>query len=154
MAVPSAALLAGVTGRCYCGAVSLRSDEPPETVAYCHCADCKRITGAPLPAFAAFRDADFDMTDSAAQTFSVTKGVQRWFCRTCGSPLAARFDYLPGQVYVPLGVLDQAMDLPPQMHCHSERREKWLCIDDDLPRVTGSARDALTSGADGRPAGS
>ena len=38
-------------------------------------------------------------------------GVERWNCPQCGSPLAATFDYLPGQVYVPFGILDQAAEI-------------------------------------------
>ncbi|MEM6423293.1 MAG: GFA family protein, partial [Pseudomonadota bacterium] len=42
------------TGRCYCGAITLEATAAPLTAAYCHCADCRRWTGAPVAAFAAF----------------------------------------------------------------------------------------------------
>ena len=71
------------------------------------------------------------------------KGVERWFCETCGSPLGARYDYLPGQVYVPLGLIDQAAELPPSLHSHSSSALPWLCIKDHLARQEHSARDAL-----------
>ena len=32
------------TGRCYCGGIARSAQEPPQTVAYCHCTDCRRIT--------------------------------------------------------------------------------------------------------------
>ena len=64
-------------------------------------------------------------------------------CPECGSPLAARFDYLPGQSYVPLGILDQAAELVPVRHCHADAKLPWLHIDDDAERVAGSARAEL-----------
>ncbi|MBW4709647.1 GFA family protein [Roseobacter sp. YSTF-M11] len=138
----------GVTGRCYCGAKSLRSSAAPHVVAYCHCTDCKRVTGAPVAAFAAFCEADLIITPDPGPPVSHHPGVVRWFCTACGSPLAAQYDYLPGQVYVPIGLLDQAADLEPSLHSHAENRVPWLHIDDDLPRQTGSGRDILLSPPD------
>jgi len=113
------------------------------TVAYCHCTDCRRWTGSPLPAFAAFSDADIVPPDSAP--LEVAPGVKRWACHVCGSPMMARFDYLPGQTYVPLGVLDDAAQLPPEIHCHANQQLPWLHVNDTLPRAADSARDALNS---------
>lgn len=76
-----------------------------------------------------------------------TPGVQRWSCETCGSPLAAWFDYLPDQIYVPVGLFDQIEALAPKLHSHAENAPHWLHIDDDLPRQTGSARAVLCDGA-------
>ena len=66
------------------------------------------MTGAPVAAFAAFSDGVVRLTPDPGPASEVSPGVLRRFCRACGSPLTAAFDYLPGQVYVPLGVLDQA----------------------------------------------
>ncbi len=70
-------------------------------------------------------------------------GVRRWTCETCGSPLAAAFDYLAGQVYVPLGIIDQADALAPVLHSHANSALPWLHIEDDLPRSPGTARTRL-----------
>lgn len=43
-----------LTGRCYCGATTVQATLAPLTVAYCHCIDCRRVTGAQVAAFAAF----------------------------------------------------------------------------------------------------
>ena len=137
-----------VTGRCYCGAMRLRARRMPQTVAYCHCSDCRRWSGAPVAGFAAFAEGELDFTPSLGAAFSPAPGVKRWSCRDCGSPLAAWFDVLPGQIYVPLGLIDQAAELPPQLHCHNDARLPWLHIDDDLKRHGGSGRDSLTATTD------
>ncbi|KPA21718.1 Glutathione-dependent formaldehyde-activating enzyme [Shimia sp. SK013] len=132
-----------ITGRCYCGAVLLVSDHLPATVAYCHCSDCRRWTGAPLPAFAAFGADHLSAKPDQGTGISHTQGVTRWNCNACGSPLMARFEYLPDQVYVPLGLIDQAADLAPALHCHADAAYPWLHLQDDAPRVFGSARNTL-----------
>ncbi|WP_298914757.1 GFA family protein [uncultured Roseobacter sp.] len=134
-----------ITGRCYCGAKSLRASSEPLSVVYCHCSDCKRVTGAPLAAFAGFSEAILTISPDPGPPCSHHPGVDRWFCKDCGSPLAARYDYLPGQIYVPLGLLDQAETLQPSMHCHAASNYAWLHLADGLPRQQNSGRDALLS---------
>ncbi len=132
-----------VTGRCYCGKVSLATSAAPLCVTYCHCADCRRVTGSPLPAFAGFDEGAVTLTPALTPVSPLAPGVMRQFCPDCGSQLTARFDYLPGQVYVPLGVLDQADELPPKLHCHAGSALPWLQLDDGLPRAQDSGRDEL-----------
>ena len=132
-----------ITGRCYCGGITLSALEAPQTVAYCHCTDCRRITGAPVAAFVAFGENEVQLSPDWPPSRSFTPGVTRWFCPDCGSPLAAVFDYLPGQIYLPLGLIDQAAQLPPELHAHDRYRLPWLQIHDDIPRVGGSSRTIL-----------
>ncbi|MEO0401072.1 MAG: GFA family protein [Pseudomonadota bacterium] len=117
------------------------------TVAYCHCTDCRRWTGAPVAAFAAFLRSDLVAAPALAPPLEHAPGVERWTCPKCGSPLAARFDYLPDQVYVPLGIIDQADRLAPVLHSHADSALPWLHIDDDTPRAPASARDVLATGS-------
>ena len=57
----------------------------------------------------------------------------------------ATFDYLPEQVYVPLGVLDQADQLAPEVHCHADKTLPWLHIEDETDRIAGSGRASLNA---------
>ena len=129
-----------ITGRCYCGTSRLSANEPPTSVAYCHCADCRRITGAPVAAFAEFNESAVTFEPGAGSSVSINPGVVRTFCSNCGSTLSGRYDYLPGRVYIAVGLLDQANDYVPQLHAHAGERIQWLCIDDRLQRCEGSAR--------------
>ena len=115
------------------------------TVAWCHCADCRRWTGAPAPAFAAFEA----VRVTGAPEVTHPSGVVRQNCPACGSPLAARFPYLPGQTYVPVGVLDRAEELTPGLHCHGASQLPWVRLDDDLPRHDASGRQMLNEAGDG-----
>ncbi|WP_153768282.1 GFA family protein [Labrenzia sp. CE80] len=132
-----------ITGRCYCGASTISANAQPSAIAYCHCADCRRVTGAPVSAFAAFDASAVTISSAALQKVTANPGVTRTFCGSCGSPIAGSYDYLPGQTYISLGLLDQIDVLSPQMHAHADARPDWLCIKDDLPRFSSSSRDKL-----------
>ncbi|MGH1416500.1 MAG: GFA family protein [Pelagimonas sp.] len=133
-----------LSGRCYCGTTSFHADGPPLTVAYCHCGDCRRWSGAPVSAFAAMSPSAVHVTPQMIWKSSFT-GVTRANCPECGSPLAARFDYLPDQIYIPVGLFDQPELLLPQHHSHFGSRLDWLHLTDDLPKSEASARGALLS---------
>lgn len=129
----------------------MQANTPAQTVTYCHCADCKRVTGAPVTAFAAVATGVVQLSAQAAGTIrhvSHNDGVERWFCGKCGSPLKAWFRYLPEQDYLPLGVLDQAPDLAPQHHCYVQSAMPWLNFDDGLPRSDDSGAETLGKAAD------
>ncbi|WP_237072679.1 GFA family protein [Pseudaestuariivita rosea] len=132
-----------LTGRCYCGFFTLKAGAAPDTVAYCHCSDCRRLTGAPVGAFAAFKPSDIDLKPVLGDGATHNPGVRRWFCHKCGSPIAAQFDYLPDQIYVPLGIIDQADALAPQIHCYWQNRLSWLQLEDSLEKSERSARTTL-----------
>ncbi|MGI9408847.1 MAG: GFA family protein [Hyphomicrobiaceae bacterium] len=137
-----------ISGRCYCGATTIAATQAPTIVAYCHCVDCRRVTGAPVAAFAAFDETAVRFSPTEGQQVSVNAGATRTFCPQCGSPLAGRYDYLPGQIYIALGILDQANDLAPNLHAHEGQRLTWLHIDDDLERIASTSRACLSGAAD------
>ena len=137
---------AALSGRCYCGSCRIEA-KAPLIVAYCHCNDCRRVTGAPVGAFAAFSPDDVGFVPPLGAGVSHNPGVRRWFCADCGSPLAATYDYLPGQVYVPIGLFDQAQELTPEIHAHAESRLPWLHIEDGLERIEGSSQAVLQGAA-------
>jgi hypothetical protein len=137
-----------ISGRCYCGGTIMHSTQLPKVVSYCHCNDCRRVTGAPVAAFAAFEEGALSWAPNEGKAVTINPGVTRTFCETCGSPLTGRYDYLPGTVYVALGILDQANELSPQLHSHHNNRLDWLCIEDDLERAGESARAKLQEAAE------
>jgi len=134
-----------ITGQCYCGAISLESSEHPSDVVYCHCNDCRRVSGAPVAAYAAFGTAAVSFTPREGKSVSVNPGAVRYFCDECGSQLASRYDYLPGKIYIAVGVIDRVESLVPTSHAHNHNRLPWLRIDDNLQCFGSSARTYLNS---------
>ncbi|MGH1480076.1 MAG: GFA family protein [Geminicoccales bacterium] len=74
----------------------IQVEKATDAVAYYHCADCRRVTGAPVAAFAAFDETAVAFTPNEGRKVMASPGVTRIFCETCGSPLTGRYDYLPG----------------------------------------------------------
>lgn len=136
-----------LTGRCYCAKTTLSASESAQVVAYCHCAGCRRLSGAPVAAFAAFGGGILTIVPPPQHAAQVSDGVNRWFCAGCGAAVAATYDYLPEQVYVPVGLWDQVDDLAPASHSHAASAVSWLHLSDDLPRHMASGRDALSEQA-------
>jgi len=134
-----------LTGRCYCGSIRFSTTEQPLSVVYCHCESCRRATGAPVAAFAGLDETVVTFTPNEGRGVSVKAGVTRTFCSSCGSSLVGRYDYIPGQVYISLGVIDQANVLVPTLHCHESERLSWLQISDNLERSNTSARSKLNN---------
>ncbi|MEL6479641.1 MAG: GFA family protein [Pseudomonadota bacterium] len=132
-----------IRGRCYCGRTWFEASAPPKAVTYCHCSDCRRVTGAPVAAFAAFYEAAIRFTPDEGRVVQAVPEVKRSFCPDCGSPLTGRYDYLPGAVYVAIGLFDDPGAFPPQRHSHADQELCWLRLDDDLNRHAGSARSEL-----------
>ncbi len=97
-----------------------------------------------MPAFAAF--APSGVTGLSGEGVTINAGVNRWICGKCGSPMAATFDYLPTQIYIPIGVIDDADDLSPQVHCFAEQALSWLHMNDGVTKQTGTGRDTLLGG--------
>lgn len=102
------------------------------------------MTGSPVTAFAAFREADVTFHPNEGKAITANPGVTRSFCPDCGSPLTGRYAYFPDRVWIALGLIDQAADLPPQIHSHEAARLPWLHIEDDLPRESASSRHSLS----------
>lgn len=99
-----------------------------------------------MAAFAAFSEGDVQISGAKLTSVSVSDGVERSFCGDCGSPVLGRYAYLPGQIYVSLGLLDQAGALAPETHCHVDEALGWLHIEDNAERIAGTARAVLQRG--------
>ena len=127
-------------GGCLCGAIRYRAGAEPIWVAYCHCASCRRATGAPVTAYAGFSAADFTYVGGAPAHYASSPGVRRSFCSRCGTPLTYEGERWPGEVHVLLGTLDRPERLEPQGHAFREEQIPWLRLDDaDEPeRSAGS----------------
>jgi hypothetical protein len=121
-----------VTVSCRCGSVQLRIGAAPITQFYCHCDDCRAVTGGAFVPIALFP------TDAVAvnggDTFTWTyKVLPRTRCSTCGTFLFGEPDGL-GMRGVSGFLLPSDM-LKPAFHIHC--RHAILPVKDDLPHFKG-----------------
>lgn len=118
-----------ITGGCLCGAVRYRACGAPKWVAYCHCASCRRATGAPVTAYAGFARERFSYVAGAPRRFRSSPGAARSFCGDCGTPLTYEGERWPGEIHVHLGTLDRPAELVPQKHAFADERLPWLALE-------------------------
>jgi hypothetical protein len=107
----------------------------------CHCARCRKATGA------AYRSTLF----IPAETFQYTSGAElvrrcvpaedrysNSFCSVCGSSLPGQFPQDGRQIIgLPMGTLDVDPGLGPERHVLVDSKAPWHEITDELPQYDG-----------------
>ena len=126
---------------CLCGAVRLRLPEEVIWAAWCHCADCRRATGAPASAWVGYRRSQVEWLGDAPALYHSSQHVTRGFCARCGSTLTYHDDRLDEELYVAAGVLDNPDAVQPQAHAWDQARIPWVRLDDELPRLADYSRE-------------
>jgi hypothetical protein len=115
-----------LTGWCLCGMVRYRATDAPLWVAHCHCASCRRATGAPVATYAGFPAEKFAWTAGEAASFASSPGVLRTFCGRCGTSLTYQGERWPGEVHVLAATLDRPEAVMPEREAFAEERLPWL----------------------------
>lgn len=113
-------------GGCLCGGVRFRASGAPKWKLWCHCQSCRKHSGAPVAAFAAFDETEVEMTKGQITKFASSPGVLRGFCATCGSTLTCQGDRTPGELHFHVGAFDHPEDLAPTAAFYSEERLPWV----------------------------
>ena len=121
-------------GGCQCGAVRYEVNGEPQHVALCHCEDCRRSSGAPMVAWAAFSEDEFRVSKGEAKTYNSSDSAMRSFCPDCGTGLYYKnAEMLPGIVDIQAATLDNPDALPVQAHIQTAERIGWMATAHSLP---------------------
>ena len=121
-----------ICGGCLCGAIRYEVGGEPSDVTHCHCADCRRSTGAPFVTWASFRRSDFRFSAGWPRE-------QRWagrfrsFCTNCGTALTLLDSQDSEEVEVSVASFDDPTVVRPRDHTWVEDRQPWIQLADDLP---------------------
>lgn len=114
-------------GGCHCGAIRYEVDGTPQHVALCHCVDCRKSSGAPMVAWAAFVEGEFKLTKGEPKVFNSSGTALRSFCADCGTGVAYRNEtFLPGIVDIQAATLDNPDAFPAQAHIQTAERIGWM----------------------------
>jgi hypothetical protein len=119
-----------------CGAVRYQVAGTPFGIGYCHCASCRRHTGAPVVMLAGYRKDQVTFAGAVRQVYESSPGVGRAFCGGCGTPLTWEgMGGTLGAIFeIHIGTFDDPAALVPQFHQHDGERLPWLDVADRLPR--------------------
>ena len=129
-------------GHCLCGAVRYAFD-PAGVVwrGHCHCESCRRQTSAPFATWFSVRNSAWRWTGAAPEIYRSSPGVRRYFCPTCGSPMAHASARHPDRTDFYAASLENPSDFAPDMHVHVSEKLPWIHLGDQLPRHSGAERD-------------
>lgn len=123
-----------VTGRCLCGGVRYEVHGNPSNAGYCHCSMCRLQSGTAFSAVASVDANRFRWTagEDLVSRFESSPGVERIFCRTCGSNLGL----LEGGkiAMIGLGTVTDDPGVRPTSHIFVGSKAVWHEITDTLPR--------------------
>ena len=135
------------TGGCLCGAVRFEASGEPLWIAHCHCASCRRNTGAAVATFVGVRRDGFRYGAGKPAVYESSPSVWRRFCSACGTPLIYEAARCADEVHINIGTLDEPAAFAPTMHVHVAEQLPWLHMDDGLLRYAASSRNAKPMGS-------
>lgn len=121
-------------GRCLCGAVRYRVTGEPIWASHCHCESCRRATSAAFATYAGFDRERFEITAGEPAIYRSSPGVERRFCRQCGSPITYESVRWPTETHIFLCGLEDPTSIEPTAHTHTDEQLPWVHLGDSLPR--------------------
>jgi hypothetical protein len=132
------------TGGCLCGAVRYELKARPLAVNACHCADCKKTTGATHVIMLIADSAAFSSTGETDTFVSVAdSGREKLLhrCKKCGVRLWHHNLASPVLVFVTAGTLDDTSWAIPTSHIWVEKASHDVVMRDDAVKVEGQPAD-------------
>ncbi|MGH8237450.1 MAG: GFA family protein [Steroidobacteraceae bacterium] len=128
--------ISALRGSCLCGKVTYEVRPPFSKFVHCHCARCRKATGAAHATniYLAPGQLTWLCGGEIIGRFDLPSALSfaRWFCPNCGGPVP-RLSRSGRTVVVPAGSLDDnPMENPKaRIFCNSEA--PWACRAEDLP---------------------
>jgi hypothetical protein len=126
-----------VTGGCLCGAIRYEYEGEVGAAGYCHCEDCRRISGSAFGVSVRVKAAGFRIVSGTPKGFTKSgdsgRAVTRYFCSDCGCPLYTEPPLHPETVFIKGGSLDDPTLVVPDRQAWTRSRVAWAEID---PAIT------------------
>jgi hypothetical protein len=124
-------------GSCWCGGVRFQVEGPLVNLRYCHCTNCKRISGGVGTASGRARTENITVLEGrdSIETFQPREGAAKSFCRVCGSNLFGGGWPDSEHTSIRLSSIDSGLDQKPEAHVFVRSVAPWETLPDDgLPR--------------------
>ena len=128
-------------GRCLCSAVRFAASGEPLWVAHCHCESCRRATSAPMATYVGFAATQVAWSGEPRAAFASSPGVERSFCRRCGSPMSYASEHSPGEIHLFAASFERPEAFAPGVHVFAGEQLPWLQLADGLPRYVTLPKD-------------
>lgn len=121
-------------GSCLCGAVAFEVSGAREAVSFCHCGQCRKVSGHFWAATHAPFSALSFTEDRGLKWYASSEWAKRGFCKECGSSLFYRMNGEEG-IGIAAGSLDPPTELTPGRHIFVADKGDYYQIADDAPHI-------------------
>jgi len=132
-------------GACFCGTVTVEVAGDPAHEGFCHCRDCRAMSGAPVSAYAMWPADKVRFADGADHVARYDKGVTgtvRLHCRQCGALLGADLPQIGMVDVFPLRLDGRAF----RPAAHVNYASRVIDMKDGLPKFADFPAEAGGSG--------
>ncbi len=132
--------MATLRGSCLCGGVKFELSEAPDTLRYCHCESCKKLSGSVATVNGRVPSTAIRIVEGEEllQTFQPAEGTSKTFCLACGSNLFGGGWPESEVASVRATTLDDPFEARPSAHIFVSSVAAWETLPDDgLPRHEG-----------------
>ena len=131
-------------GNCLCGAIAYEIAAAPLDAGYCHCATCRKSSGAPAVAWGTVATKAFQFTKGKPVAYASSLSANRFFCGACGTQLVFQYANDPQTTDFTLGSLNDPEAVKPEYHIWTMSRVEWFETSDELPRHIDRGPDKWT----------
>lgn len=125
-----------LTGKCLCGAVTIRITPAQPHIDVCHCAMCRRWGGGPLLTTRLVTDPDIAGLEHVAR-YASSDWADRGFCRKCGSHLFYHFKPKDGYSFT-AGLFDDLAGFTMVEEIFIDEKPCYYDLAGERKRMTGA----------------
>lgn len=114
-------------GSCFCGSIAFEIVGDIPALYQCHCSECRKTTGGAANAAFIVQCSQFRWLqgEELIKTFLKDSGFRVNFCQTCGSPVPNVISKLSQAMWVPAGLMDEALPVKVANHLHVASKAAW-----------------------------
>ncbi|MCK1272489.1 MULTISPECIES: GFA family protein [Bradyrhizobium] len=123
-----------LTGGCHCGAIRYEVNGDMMVHALCHCADCRRHSGAPMVGWVMYSLKAVKVVRGQPKIYQSSEHGRRHFCADCGTGLFyINENLMPDIIDIQSGTYDDPDAVPATMHIQVAERIGWMVRAHELP---------------------
>jgi hypothetical protein len=125
--------MAALHGSCLCGGVTFEVKDASDTIRFCHCTSCKKLSGGGGTANLRVPSQSIRVLggEELLQTYRPPGGSAKTFCRTCGSNLFGGGWPESEHCSVRVTTIDDQIDVRPGVHIFVRSVASWELLPDD-----------------------
>ena len=123
------------SGGCLCGAVRYSCSVEPELMYYCHCSDCRKVSGAAFYPGVYVERKSFAVTGNLSSYFLTAdsgRTIHRYSCPTCAGQIYSDKGADTAMLSIKAGTLDDVSLFKPTIEIWAQSKVEWANLPSDL----------------------